>query len=913
VSIEAGQQLLHYRIVEKLGEGGMGVVWKALDTTLDREVAIKILPAAFAEDPERMARFEREAKTLASLNHPGIAGVYGLHEEEAQRFIAMELVGGEDLSERLARGALPQAEALEIAKQIATALEAAHEIGVIHRDLKPANIRLTPDGQAKVLDFGLAKASPPSEAAAGSEGGLSQSPTMTHAATTAGMILGTAAYMAPEQARGKPVDRRADIWAFGCVLYEMLAGRAPFEGEDVSEMLAHVITQEPDFDALPKNTPPRVQDLVRRCLRKDPRVRLPHIAAARIALDELGEPDALHAPGAAAGAPAAGAQRSRSWWPVAAALVIGALATMAFFQATADRAPARPSPVRATIDIPSGLVLDQADGAIALSPDGTELALVLEDPATARQQIFLRSLDRLELRPVAETEGATYPFWSPDGRALAFFADSKLKRIDLQSGIVLTLADAPAGRGGAWSSQGFIAFQPEAQGDLLQVPADGGAVTPFTALLSDDEDHRLPSFLPGGRRILFQVRHRTVPDEKAIYAFDPDRGETKKILDSVAEGRFVEPGFLLFVADGNLMAQPFDPEGLTLSGTARPIAAGVQHHAARRFLGLGVTAEGRLVYGETPKLPDLHLLWLDRDGTETVALDEPIDTDIIGARVSPDGRRLAISVRDASYFYGLKTLDFDGGTLTPVGDPGAYAFGVAWSADGSRLAATIVIDGSYEIATLPAQAGSEPRWLTSNPEFENAVGDFTPDGRSILYGRFSAADKLGDVMLVDVDGEKSQRVVVGGPGDENYPRLSPGGSLVAYLSGASGALEVWVADFPEARDRRQISRRFRDSEAERSGQATRFIGFGWTGDDEIYWQDLEGRVRSVAVRSRGAGLEVGASKPLLGGRALTDRETLLDYCVTRQKFLLSRAAGGAPSSRLVFVGDWRAALDAGAP
>jgi Tol biopolymer transport system component len=909
VNVEPGQTLLHYRIVEKLGEGGMGVVWRATDTTLDREVAIKILPAAFAEDPERMARFEREAKTLASLNHSGIAGVYGLHKADAQPFIAMELVGGEDLSERLARGALPQAEALEIAKQIATALEAAHELGIIHRDLKPANIRVTPDGQAKVLDFGLAKALSPSEAASGGEGGLTQSPTMTHAATMAGMILGTAAYMAPEQARAKPVDRRADIWAFGCVLYEMLAGRAPFEGEDLSEMLAHVITQEPDFGKLPADLPPRVEDLIRRCLRKDPRVRLPHIAAARIALDELGEPDALQAPGGTAAA----AQRSRSWWPVVAAAVIGALATMAIFNVTADRAPARPSPVRATIDIPSGLVLDQADGAIALSADGTELALVLEDPTTARQQIFLRSLDRLELRPVAETDGATYPFWSPDGRALGFFADSKLKRIDLQSGIVLTLADAPAGRGGAWSSQGFIAFQPEAQGGLLQVPADGGAVTPFTTLLRDDEDHRLPSFLPGGRRILFQLSHRVAPGEKAIYAFDPDRGETKKVLDSVAEGRFVEPGFLLFVADGNLMAQPFDPEGLTLSGAARPIAAGVQHQAARRFLGLGVTAGGRLVYGETPKLPDLNLVWLDRDGTETAAQDEPIETGIIGARVSPDGRRLAISARDANYSFELKTLDFDGGNLTPVGAPGAYAFGVAWSPDGSELAATIFNNNGYEIATIPAQAGSEPRWLTSNPDFENAVGDFTPDGRSILYGQFSAADKLGDVMQVDVDEEKTQRVVLGGPGDENYPRLSPGGSFVAYLSGASGALEVWVADFPGARNRRQISRDFRDSEAERSGQATRFSGFGWAGDDEIYWQDMEGRVRAVSVRSRGANLEVGASKPLFGGRVLTDRETLFDYCVTRQKFLLSRAAGGAPSSRLVFVGDWRAALDAGAP
>jgi len=899
MTLAPGTRIGPYEVIGPLGAGGMGEVYRARDTNLDRDVALKILPEAWADDVERLARFEREAKTLAALNHPNIAQVYGLEALGSTRAIAMEFVEGRTLDAAIGGRGLSIEDALPIARQIADALEAAHEQGIVHRDLKPANVMLTADDQVKVLDFGLATAMSP----APTSGSVADSPTMTARATQLGMIIGTAAYMSPEQAKGKPVDKRADIWSFGVVLFEMLTGRTLFAGETVSETLADVLKEEVPWARLPQDIPDTLVRLLKRCLVRDPRDRLRDIGEARLALRE-DSPWTVPAQ-----APAA-AGRSRSWWPVAAAAVVGALATMAIYTAFVKRAPVLRSSVRATIEIPAGFTLDQEDRAIALSTDGTQLALVLEDPATAQQRLFVRSLDRLELRPLADTEGASYPFWSPDGRALGFFAESRLKRIDLNTGIVRTLAEAPAGRGGAWSARGFIVFQPEAGGALSQVPADGGAVTPFTTMLNEGEDHRLPHFLPDGRRILFQSRNRGSHGEKAVYAFDPDRGEATKVLDSTLEALFVEPDSLVFAIDDNLMSQPFDPERLTLSGSARPIVSGVHYHLSRHFLSLGLASNGRFVYGETPKLPDRRLFWLDRDGTETRAQAEPINLGVPAARVSPDGQRLALSTIDAHVLARVQTLDFGRGTLTPVG-PRAFSLGSAWSTDGSALAISAHIDGHYQLTWTEAQAGGEVRPLTSGTEFEYQVGDFTPDGRSILFGRHPA-DKLGDILLVDIEGTEPDRVYLDGPGDENNPRLSPDGRLVAYLSDATGGLEVWVADFPSARSRRQVSTRYRDSESGRSGETVRFSGFGWMGDDEVYWRDLEGQVRATRIRAGDRELEIDSRRLLFEGRALTSSESLLDFSVARQKFLLARADGTTPPPRLVFVSDWRTALGEGA-
>ncbi len=892
-----GTRLGPNEVIGPLGAGGMGEVYRARDTNLDRDVALKILPEAFADDADRLLRFEREAKALAALNHPNIAQVYGLEGSATSRAIVMELVVGETLEAATGEAGFPVADTLPIARQIADALEAAHEQGVIHRDLKPANVMLTTDGQVKVLDFGLAKAMDPSA----TSGDVSDSPTMTARATQMGMIIGTAAYMSPEQARAKTVDKRADIWSFGVVLFEMLTGKRLFAGETVSETLAEVLKYEVPWDRLPKDTPPALVQILKRCLIRDPRDRLRDIGEARLALREgglqAGQPETSAAPA-----------RARSPWPVAAAAVAGALATVAIYTAVVNRAPAPPSPVRATIDIPAPLTLDQVDRAIAISPVGTELALVIGNPDTKQQQLYLRSLDRLDLRPLGGTEGASYPFWSPDGRALGFFADSKLKRTDLQGGIVRTLCEAPAGRGGAWSPDGFIVFSPNAGGALSQVSADGGAVRPFTTLLREGEDHRLPHFLPGGRRVLFVSRDRGGTGETAIYAFDPDRGEPRKILDSPTEALFVDPGFLIFAIDENLMAQPFDAEQLTLSGAARPIASGVQHNTARFFLSLSLASNGRLVYAQTPEVPELHLVWLNREGEETAATTEPLDLALASARVSPDGRRVALSTFSAHGDYRVSTLDFDRGTLTPVGDRLALGWGAAWSPDGSAIATHRAVGSVSQLGWIRAQAGEQPRILISSAEFDYNVGDFTADGRALLFGR-NLADKLGDIVVIDSEGKEPARIYIDGPGDENYPRLSPDQRFVAYLSDASGGLEVWVADYPDARSRRQISTGYLFSESGRSGSSARFGGgFGWMGADEIYWQDLEGQVGAVTIAARGQDLVVAPRRMLFGGRALTDRETLFDFSLPRQEFLLARTVGTAPPPKLVFVSDWRATL-----
>jgi len=393
----------------------------------------------------------------------------------------------------------------------------------------------------------------------------------------------------------------------------------------------------------------------------------------------------------------------------------------------------------------------------------------------------------------------------------------------------------------------------------------------------------------------------------AIYAFDPDRGEATKVLDSPLEAFFVEPDSLVFAIDDNLMSQPFDPDGLTLSGSARPIVSGVHYHLARHFLSLGLVSNGRLVYGETPKVPDRRLYWLDRDGTETAAQADPINLLVPAARVSPDGQRLALSTIDAHVWGRVQTLDFGRGTLTPVGDPRAFTLGSAWSPDGTALATSVLVNGHNQLAWTRAQAGGEVRLLTSGVEFEYQVGDLTPDGRSILFGRH-LADKLGDLLVVDTEGREPDRVYLGGPGDENYPRLSPDGRLVAYLSDATGGLEVWVAEFPSARSRRQISTCYRDSDSGRSGEAIRYSGFGWMGDDEVYWRDLEGRVRAATIRAGDRELEIALRRLLFEGRALTNSESLLDFSVARGQFLLARAAGTTPPPRIVFLSDWRTAL-----
>jgi serine/threonine protein kinase len=511
LALTPGTRLGVYDIIAAIGEGGMGAVFRARDTKLDRDVAIKILPEAFAHDADRLARFTREAKTLASLNHPHIAGIYGLEESDGITALVMELVEGDDLSQRIARGAIPVDDALPIARQIAEALEAAHEQGIIHRDLKPANIKVRADGTVKVLDFGLAKAIDPSGGSGRATGAgghdLSASPTLTSPAMTqAGIVLGTAPYMSPEQAKGRPVDRRADIWAFGAVLFEMLTGTRAFPGEDVTDTIVALMSKEPDFAALPSDVPARVGQALRVCLRKDAKQRVGDIRDVRLALEGAFETAAPETPSSATSS----ASRGRLAWVAfaVASLTAVALAVPAL-RHLREMSPPAPPETRTDITTPSS----DDPASFALSSDGRQIVFVASGDGASR--LWLRSLAATTAQPLAGTEGATLPFWSPDGRSVGFFAESALKRLDIGGGAPQTLAPVVSGLGGTWNAEGVIVFAPSVGSPLLRVSATGGPVTAVTTLDPRQIGHVLPFFLPDGRRILFTAVG--APDAEGIY------------------------------------------------------------------------------------------------------------------------------------------------------------------------------------------------------------------------------------------------------------------------------------------------------------------------------------------------------------------------------------------------------------
>src|SRR5262245_2978508 len=535
MAITIGTQLGSHEIIALLGKGGMGEVYRARDTKLKRDVAIKILPHQFSRDADRVSRFQREAEVLASLNHPNIAAIYDVAEAHGSRYLVLELVEGETLAERLRRGPIAAADALQIARQIAEALEAAHEKGIIHRDLKPANIKVTGDGKVKVLDFGLAKIGIDATGA----GELSQSPTQMTGSS--GVILGTAAYMSPQQARGQEAGHSSDVWAFGCVLYEMLTGRSAFDGETVTDILARVMTLDPDWTALPASVPRGVRQVLKRCLQKDAKRRLHDISDVRIELEDAFE---QREPDAAISVVSSG--RRRAAWIVAAVagLVVGALGAAAYFRRPADERPElRLEITTSTTDDPLSF---------AISPDGRKLVFVARSAGQPRV-LWLRSLDETAAQPMAGTEDATFPFCPPDSRSVPFFASGKLKRIEIAGGAAQTLANATSGRGGTWSKEGVIVFAPEAGGSLYRVGINGGEVIPATRVEAPRQvNHRSPHFLPDGRHFLFYARGSA--EGRGVYLGSLDSLEIRRLCDADAGGVVGPAGSVLFIRQGTLFA-----------------------------------------------------------------------------------------------------------------------------------------------------------------------------------------------------------------------------------------------------------------------------------------------------------------------------------------------------------------------
>jgi eukaryotic-like serine/threonine-protein kinase len=793
--LPSGTKLGSYEVAAQIGAGGMGEVYQAHDTKLGRDVALKVLPEAFARDAGRMARFQREAKVLASLNHPNIASIYGLEDSGPTHALVMELVEGPTLADRIKSGPIPVDEAVLIAKQIAEGLEYAHERGIVHRDLKPANVKVSRDDAVKILDFGLAKAVE-GEAV---ETDMGTSPTLTRMATQAGFIIGTAAYMSPEQAKAKPVDRRADIWAFGCVFYEMLTGKMAFGGETVTDILASVVRSEPDWSQLPEGTPLRARVLLQRCLQKDPKQRLRDIGDARISLDEIisGAPLEAPTPGevaAASGWRAAFSRHTILPWSIVC-LIVAALAGLAVWNLKPSPS-APPKPVtRAVINLPPGQQLTGLDAgsALALSPDGTELAYVATQGGT--QRIYLRAMDSLNSNPVPGTEGAIEPFFSPNGQWLGFFADGKLKKISVGGGAATDLADASSPHGASWGNQGTILFARNV-GAIQQVSDSGGASQPVTRPIIEKGEtaHFLPDILPGGQAVLFVAG----PGSAQIVVQSLRSGERRDLVPGGASPRYAASGHLLYPEGDNLMAAAFDPKRLQLTGTAVAVLEGILQ-SANGAAQYSVSETGSLVYvpGGSESAAR-RLVWVSRNGTEQAIPAPPRDYAYL--RISPDGRRLALTIREQEsqiWFY-----DFARDALTRLTFGGSMNEVPVWTQDGKRIAHLSNQGGQVNIFWEPADGSGGPERLTTS-EDTNVPGSFSPDGKFLAYVDINPTTGY-DIWVLRLSDRKAEPFLQT-PSFEGAPSFSPDGRWLAYVSEESGRLEVYAKAYPGPGGKYQIS------------------------------------------------------------------------------------------------------------
>ena len=793
MTLTAGTHLGSYELVAQIGAGGMGEVYQAHDSKLGRDVAIKVLPEAFAHDPERLSRFQREAKMLAALNHPNIATIYGLEQSNGTSYLVMELIGGENLAERITReGPLPVEEASAIAKQIAEALEAAHEKGIIHRDLKPANVKVTPEGKVKVLDFGLAKAF----AGDTTESDPSNSPTLSQAATMHGVILGTAAYMSPEQARGKAVDKRTDIWAFGCVLFEMLTGKQAFEGKDATEILAPVVKTEPDWSRLPASAPAKVRDLLRRCLQKDRAQRMQAAGDARIEIQE-----ALATPSVEPAATSRGL-RAFGGRPVflaaGALLLVAAIAGFAGWTLKLSPAPPAKPVTRTVIDLPPGDQLAAQDNpAIAISPDGSQIAYVAFHSGT--RQIFLRALDSLDAKALAGTEGADTPFFSPDGQWLGFFAGNRLKKISVAGGGAVDLSAAPSHRGGTWASQARIFFAAIGTA-IFQTSDDGGVPQPLAQLDNGETGERWPVFLSAGQSVLFATFGAN-PSAIAIERVSASRparaGARQNLVPGGTSPNYASSGHLLYVQGSSLMAAPFDPGHLQVTGGAVPVVQGVleSSNGASQY---GISTTGSLVYVPSADRRSDQLVWVNRNGTEQV-LGAPAHGYSF-LRISPDGRRLAVTISEGDDQIWL--YDTVRETLSRFTFEGAANRVPIWAPDGNHLAFISDREGPLNAFwQLADGSGGLERLRTS--EYAAVPGSFSPDGQLLAF--FEFAPETGyDLWVLRLSDRKAQPFLRT-KFNEASPVFSPDGRWLAYVSDETGRYEVYVQPYPGPGGKYQVS------------------------------------------------------------------------------------------------------------
>jgi serine/threonine protein kinase/Tol biopolymer transport system component len=914
LALAPGTRLGVYEIVAQIGEGGMGLVYRAHDTKLNRDVALKVLPDLFAGDADRLARFTREAQTLASLNHPNIAHIHGLEESGAVRALVMELVEGDDLSQRIARGAIPVDEALPIAKQIAEALEAAHQQGIIHRDLKPANIKLRSDGAVKVLDFGLAKAlSPEQDPASGAP--ASHSPTITSPAmlTGLGIVLGTAAYMSPEQAKGREADKRSDIWAFGCVLYEMLTGRRPFDGEDMTDVLGAVVRLEPSWEALPSDVPAPVRTLLRQCLVKDRRRRVGDIAAALFVLD--------HQESLAPTAPVA-PRSNRIAWLVAALSIITIITTAMVAVRMPRPRTIAPDPVQFTIAPPQKTVFGGPGGGgtgraaqLAISPDGRNIVFVAG--AQAAFQIWLRPLASGEARPIEGTEGGTFPFWSPDSQFVAFFAGGKLKKVAIAGGPPSELTDATAGRGGSWSRDNVIVFDRAQGSGLFRVPAGGGAPTAVTVLADGEDAHRWPHFLPDGTHFFYTaVTGACCPPAKpgTIKIGSLDHNEPAVPLLQADSSATYASNRVLFglYQTQTLMVQAFDPDRRQLAGDAVPVTARVSMEG-NRYVSASVSENGTLVYASGGSLNPPQLTWFDRAGRPLGTLGEGrMDANL---SLSPDERQVAVALRRASP-ENLDIWTIDAAPNLPsrpsrvTTDPQPEGWPV-WSPKGTEIVFGIGAMGQgglpekarLVLQTLanrnaPKETLLEAEGIPSRPcgarQCILMPTDWSVDGRFVLYTFAGSFPATSDIWALPRFGDRKPLPVAQTEFAESQGTFSPDGRWIAYTTDETGQPNVYVQPFLRAGGKHPIS--------PNGGRNPH-----WRADGkELFYLDAAGVMTAVPI-------DLTASSPVGLPRTLFPAEAVSlynMYAVTRdgQRFLVNKPQSAAIASPLTVIINWTSTL-----
>jgi eukaryotic-like serine/threonine-protein kinase len=890
--LNTGTRLGPYEILSSVGAGGMGEVYRARDTRLDRIVAIKVLPAHLADKPELRERFEREARVVASLNHPHICVLHDIGQQDGIDFLVMEYLEGETLAQRLLKGPLPLDQALQYAIEISDALDKAHRKGVTHRDLKPGNIMLTKTG-TKLLDFGLAKLK---QEVGPAKVPLSELPTASGPLTAQGSIVGTLQYMAPEQLEGKEVDSRTDIFAFGAVVYEMATGKRAFEGKSQASLIAAILEREPPaMSSLQPMTPPALDRVVKKCLAKEPEKRW---QAASDVCDELrwiaegGSQVGLAAP--------LGSRRKvgeRLAWSVAVATLVAALAAGAFVYL--HRAQPGAETVRFSISPPEtqslagvATVTSGSAAPLSVSPDGRRIAFVAGSPH-GEYLLWVRSLDTLAAQALAGTEGASAPFWSPDSTAIGFFAGGKLKKIDASGGPAITLCEAPDNRGGTWSRDGVIVFNPGNRTALQKVSASGGVPTAATVLGPGETAHFRPFFLPDGRHFVYRA-YTGSGTSGPIYAGSLDSPERKSLLDADASNVVYSQGHLLFLRETTLMAQPFDTRRLTLTGGAFPIAEQIETQGLFPPSGVFSASEnGVLAYQTGGAAGISQFVWFDRTGKQIGVLGDPA---AYGGPIelSPDGRQALVSIPgEAGNGRDVWLYDVSRGLRTRFTFDQASGFALIWSPDGSRIVFNSRRKGHSDMFQKASNgAGAEEVLLEDS--LDKFPTSWSPDGRFILYGLFGTSTG-NDLFVLPLFGDRRPFPFLQTRFNEEDGRFSPDGRLVAYISNESGKYEVYVAPFPGPGGKWQIST---------SGGAYP----RWRRDgNEIFYLSLDNKLMAAAVNGKGSSFEVGAVKPLFQTRAtgVADR-----YAVSAdgQRFLIDTAPEHAASAPITIVLNWAAGL-----